>query len=81
MFESGLKYGVQTLPHFGLKKGKDFDHFDLKKGVSFTQAWCWVFCLQGFKFFHLNIGKRLALLKCLLLHKWKPFLVSCGHYI
>ena len=44
-------------------------HSGLALGILFTRNY----------FFCINIGKFVALLKCL--RKWKPFLVSCGHIL
>jgi len=61
---------------FGLKKGIDFDRFGLEEGIFFTLAWHCVLCLLGTIFSRINIGKVVALLKCL--GKWKLILVICG---
>lgn len=61
----------------GLKKGLKFERpFRFEIRTFFTLAWHQIFCLQRTTLFHFSIDKFVILPK--FLHKWKPFLASCG---
>ena len=55
-----------VLSCFGLKKGVDLEHSGLKLGIFFHSGLVLgILFTRNFFFFRINIGKLLALLKCL----------------